>query len=209
MVIETREHARKSSTSMGAAGALAAIAAAAITFAPASSSAQYPPPPPPQGYDQPPPGYVPQSVAMSGPRVIKDWEEGEPIPAGYHPVTRMRTGLVVGGAVTFGVVYLLGGILPATIGTEAKATELTPLFAPVVGPFITMGTIGNATGTATARVFLAIDGLAQAAGVAMLIAGLAAPKTVLIRNDLGKVKVMPTPMTFGKNSNGFGFVGTF
>src|SRR3954469_8973442 len=50
--------------------------------------------------------YVPQSVALSGPRMIKDWDENQPIPPGYHRDTRVRKGLVIGGAILFGVPYL-------------------------------------------------------------------------------------------------------
>lgn len=43
----------------------------------------------------------------------------------------------------------------------------------------------------------------------MLVAGLVAPEKVLIRNDVDKGFMMPTPMTFGANSAGVGLVGTF
>ncbi len=115
---------------------------------------QAPPPPPPDA--QAPNGqyvapmqqqtqqtYVPQSVAMSGPRVIKDWQEGEPIPPGYHPSTRVRTGLVVGGATMFGASYLIS-VLIAAVGQDSCnylgcSNDAAPLFIPVVGPFVTMG----------------------------------------------------------------------
>jgi hypothetical protein len=198
--------------------ATAAALTLGSTDARAQSGAYAPPPPgfepqvapqpmPPQGY------YVPPSVAASGPRVIKDWEEGEPVPPGYHPVRRVRTGLIVGGAVTFGVVYLINVMVAAIYQDTDKAfggtgSRLTPLYAPIVGPFIQMGSTSSATG----NVFLVLDGLAQAGGLAMLIAGIAAPKTVLVRNDLGKnnkLELLPMPMTFGSNSAGFGFVGKF
>src|SRR5215831_15689153 len=41
----------------------------------------------------------------SGPRVITDWKEDEPMPPGYHPVQRMRKGPIVAGAVTLGILY--------------------------------------------------------------------------------------------------------
>jgi hypothetical protein len=53
------------------------------------------------------------------------------------------------------------------------------------------------------------DGLGQAVGAAMLITGLAAPRRVLVRDDVAKVHVMPTPLTFGKGSAGVGLTGTF
>ena len=193
-------------------------AAAAITFAPGHASAQSgPPAPPPPGFEAqaaPPPAgyYVPNSVAQSGPRVIKDWEEGEPVPPGYHPVTRIRKGLVVGGAVTFGAVYLINVFAAALSHDACNAVAgsrcsgaLTPLYIPIAGPFVQLGSSSTASGSFA----LVLDGLLQAGGVAMLIAGIAAPKTMLIRNDLAKIELKPTPMTFGKTGAGFGFKGTF
>lgn len=152
--------------------------------------------------------YMPQSVALSGPRVIKDYEEGEPIPPGYHAESKIRTGLVVGGAVTFGVLYLLSALVGAAINDVNKATNSSNdsgdfLFVPVAGPFLQM----TKTESSTGNVFLAIDGIAQAAGATMLIVGLTSPKTVLVRNDLGEVRV--TPMRMGQDGTGLGLVGTF
>ena len=48
-------------------------------------------------------------------------------------------------------------------------SEFWPMFVPVVGPFLTIATHDR---NATSSVLLAIDGLGQSAGLAMLIAGL-------------------------------------
>jgi hypothetical protein len=152
--------------------------------------------------------YVPQSVAMSGPRVIKDYEEGEPIPPGYHADTRIRSGLVVGGAVTFGVMYLFSVLAGSIINDAADASYGNKsdrgdfLFIPVVGPFLQM----TKTSSSSGNTMLVIDGVAQAAGATMLIVGITSPRTVLVRNDLAEVRV--TPMTVG-TGNGVGLVGTF
>jgi hypothetical protein len=197
-------------TSTISAFGLAAAAALTLTSQDVRAQSGAPAPPPPPGFEgqaaPPPPGYyVPPSVAASGPRRITDWEEGEPIPPGYHPVTRIRKGLVIGGAVTFGVVYLTTALIGAAVSDlGAKSGKL--LLIPIAGPFATLS-----TGTTSGDFFLVLNGIVQAGGVAMLIAGIAAPKTILIRNDLGKPKLelLPTPMTFGANSGGFGFVGKF
>jgi hypothetical protein len=151
--------------------------------------------------------YVPQSVALSGPRVLKDWREGDPIPPGYHPATRARTGLIAGGAAMFAAPYLIS-VLIGAIGEDTRCSSCSnaaaPLFIPVVGPFITMGN----TDSATADVFLVVDGLLQAAGLAMFIYGVSVPKVVLVRNDLGKVEFTPTPIV-GPNMGGLGITGTF
>jgi hypothetical protein len=151
--------------------------------------------------------YMPQSVALSGPRIIKDYEEGEPIPPGYHAETRVRNGLVVGGAVTFGVMYLLSVLVGAAISDTNKALNGKEngdfLYVPVAGPFLQMTRTESSSGNAT----LAIDGIAQAAGATMLIVGITSPKTVLVRNDLGEMRVMP--MRMGDKGGGLGLVGTF
>jgi len=151
--------------------------------------------------------YVPQSVALSGPRIIKDYEEGEPVPPGYHPDTRVRTGFVVGGAVTFGVLYLLSVLVGAAITDTNRALgekergEL--LYVPVAGPFLQMMNTESSTG----NVMLAIDGAGQALGATLLIVGITSPRTVLVRNDLGQVRIMP--MKMGQSGGGIGLGGTF
>ena len=158
--------------------------------------------------------YMPQSVALSGPRIIKDYEDGEPIPPGYHAETRIRSGLVVGGAVTFGCLYLLSVLVGAAIsdanksrsaygGSSSSSDNGDFLFVPVAGPFLQMTKTESSSGNVT----LAIDGIAQAAGATMLIVGLTSPKTVLVRNDLGSVQVLP--MKMGQDGGGLGLVGTF
>ena len=154
------------------------------------------------------PTYIPQSVAMSGPREIRDWEEGDAVPLGYHAESRVRRGLIVGGAVTFGVLYLLSVLVASAGADDARASgrsnEEGALWAPVAGPFIQMGSTSSTTGST----FLFIDGIGQLAGAAMLVGGLAAPRTVLVRNDLASITTI-TPMRVGKDGMGMGLTGTF
>ena len=152
--------------------------------------------------------YVPQSVAFSGPRVIRDWHEGDPIPPGYHPATRMRTGLVAGGISMFAAPYLISVIVAAG---NANTGSDNVLYIPVLGPFIDLGNQHSydASSNALAGVFLVLDGVLQATGVALTIWGLAVPKTVLVRNDLGALKnVRITPMV-AKNMTGLGVAAQF
>jgi hypothetical protein len=151
--------------------------------------------------------YVPQSVAMSGPRVIKDWHEGDPIPPGYHPDTRARTGLIAGGATMFGVPYLIS-ILVAAGGADGNCCAA--MWIPVVGPFIEMGSLhSDSSSDAVGGIFLAIDGALQAVGVAMFVYGVAVPKTVLVRNDLGIFKNVTASPIIAKNMTGIGITGQF
>jgi len=151
--------------------------------------------------------YVPQSVAMSGPREIDAVDEDAP-PAGYRAETRARKGLIIGGAVTFGSLYMISA-LAAAAGADANRGETNPLAAmwvPGVGPFIQLAS----TTSSTAKVFLTIDGLAQTSGLVMLVYGLASPKSVFVRNDLAqsKPKIMPVPIVTA-SGGGAGVVGTF
>jgi hypothetical protein len=181
---------------------------------PGAGHAQEQPAPPqmqPPGYTTPlyqqtQPSYVPQSVALSGPRIITDWTEGEPVPSGYHPSSRIRKGPVIAGAVVFGVFYLFS-TLGAAVGADSNQGSGNPeaaLWIPCIGPFIQMAS----TSTAVGNWLLAIDGLAQSGGLALLIYGIAAPRTVLVRNDLG-LRIAPTLMPVGQGGQGVGVVGSF
>jgi len=86
-------------------------------------------------------------------------------------------------------------------------TDDKAFFVPVVGPFIEVGHYGIPRGNgstldalgqaiyASFDVILALDGVAQAAGAVALVLGLAVPRSVLVRNDLGAIKsIRPVPM---------------
>ncbi len=130
------------------------------------------------------PTYVPQSVALSGPKVITTWDETQPIPPGYHPVRRVSKGLVAGGASLFGSIYLItvlaGAITVDVCKLSSSCTPSYALFIPVVGPLFEIPRSASMVGD----LFLVLDTLAQGAGVFMFIFGLAAPRVVLVRNDL-------------------------
>ncbi len=188
----------------------ALVTALALAF-PGAAAAQEAPPPPPREYTAPlfqqtQPSYVPQSVALSGPRVITDWEETEPVPPGYHPATRIRKGAVIAGAIVFGVFYLFSTAVAAG-GSDAGGSSgnaEAALWVPGIGPFIQMGSTTSAIGNWA----LALDGLAQTAGLALFVYGIASPRTVLVRNDLG-LHVVPRVMALGHGGGGLGLVGSF
>ena len=167
-----------------------------------------PPPPPPssqaQPYYAPPPQQQPQAQTYT-PARIDDWHEGEPIPAGYHPVKRIRTGLVTGGGIMFGVSYLIS-VLIAAVGQDLSGANnpFWPQFIPVVGPFIQMGV----TPLATVAVYCTFLGLVQAGGLAMFIAGFAAPHTYLVRDSYTKNDLQFVPF-ITPTSSGFALSGRF
>ena len=202
-------------TCFSVACAFAVLSSSSLVRAEGPTSTQYEKRDAPQQYVAPlaqttQPSYVPQSVALSGPREIKDWQEGDAVPPGYRPVERTRRGLVVGGAVTFGTLYFFSA-LTAAIGADSNTgrNPVAAMWIPGAGPFIQM----TQTKSATANVFLAIDGAGQCAGIAMLVYGIAVPRTVLVRNDLGenkppKPEVHAVPLV-GGGTTGVGVVGTF
>jgi len=173
----------------------------------APAPAQYPPQGapqyPPGAYQYPPP---PMMYAPTGPRYIKDWQEGQPIPYGYHPEARARKGLVISGAVLFGVTYLLSTLVASANDNSYDGNRYTALWIPVVGPFMQLGSSTNASGDD--QIFV-LDGLAQAAGITMLVLGLAFPRTILVRNDMLSMSFLPTPMKVGHEGGGLGLIGRF
>ena len=201
--------------------ATASLAAAALTSTAAQAQDAAAVPPPVQVEVQPPlPSLPPQPsplptpqhyvvVHEDGPRMITAWHDGEPIPLGYHPAQRTRTGAIVGGAVTLGSLYLINAFV-ASVWTDAvKGTQesnpVTGLFVPVLGPFITI----PQSSSATADFFLILDGLGQTTGAILLVWGLTSPQTVLMRDGYAKPWILPRPMVFGKSGAGMGLSGTF
>jgi hypothetical protein len=176
-----------------------------------------PPPPPPASAVGPngeyvaplsqttQPAYVPQSVALSGPRFIKDWEPGQPIPYGYHAENRTRKGPIIAGSVLFGVTYGYSAFI-ASIGQDLSSSggsnKVASLYIPVVGPFAEL----FQSNSATADYLLVLDGAAQAVGVALFVYGMTTPRPLLVRNDLA---FTVAPMKMGRDGNGFGFIGRF
>ena len=170
-----------------------------LAFAQQQQPNPYAPPQTAPVYPQPQyvvqPVYVQQPAVYAPPRtpkVIRDYEEGAPVPPGYHPEQRVRIGLAAGGGSLFLATYLitiLGAAVAIELDKSQTGTSDAVLFVPVAGPFIR-----TANNDALASVGLVIDGLAQLGGVVMFAVGMAAQKTVLVRNDIGKSRVLPSPM---------------
>jgi hypothetical protein len=160
-----------------------AAASLAVTFSPARALADEPSPLPP------------------APAVAEARRGDTPVPAGYHAETRARPGLIIGGAIPLGILYtfswIAGGVVNATGGSGDF------LYVPVFGPFLQM----TKTRDGGNNGILAIDGLGQAAGAAMLVAGIVWREKVLVRNDTARLTVVP--MAHGSKGGGLTLVGTF
>jgi hypothetical protein len=142
----------------------------------------YPPQPyPPQPY--PPPSYY---APPPQPPARLPYTTGQPIPQGYQLRTHARRGLVIGGSITFGVLYLFSIIAAdASNRNGHHDDDLKALYVPAIGPFIA------AANSDTNKSVLVLDGVGQVAGLAMFISGFAFPQTELVRNDLARVRLLP------------------
>ncbi len=163
----------------------------------------------PQGYPQgypPPQPYAPpvyQQPIPQGPEEM-NYVEGSPIPYGYTRVEKTRKGLVIGGAVTLGVVYGFSAAF-AAIGedlrrTNETRTDTSAMWIPIAGPFMQI----KETTSSTGKLLFFHVGLAQTAGALMLVYGLTSPRTLLVRND--QLSVVPM---LSKDASGMMVMGTF
>lgn len=157
----------------------------------------YPYPYPPPVYQQPPPR---ESEAQR--EAVANWEDGDPVPDGYRPVSKMRKGLVVGGAVMLGSLWLINSLVAAGLHKDENG-RFDPLYVPIGGPFAAIVTTNSdSLGTFT----LVLDGLVQTGGLAMLIAGIASKQTKLVKTTTA---LMPVPFTPDNKTVGLGLVGSF
>lgn len=126
------------------------------------------------------------------------YEQGDPIPPGYHVEERHRSGLVIGGGAVLGAAYLAGLAL-----AERSMPGKDWLWVPVVGPFggimkedarcqvpatATPGAVESADECskqvvkAARRVtMLLVDGLVQVAGGSLLVIGVTSKHRELVR----------------------------
>jgi hypothetical protein len=125
------------------------------------------------------------------------YQDGHPIPNGYHVESTIREGPVIAGATTFGTGYIVSVVVGA-VGLKS-GSNLIPMFIPIVGPFITLGTgeVGEFNMLILGPI-LVLDGLLQTAGAVALTVGLASPKKVLVRGAAPAADTTPR-IRFGGN----------
>lgn len=112
-----------------------------------------------QPYQQPQPAYAPQQP-LQGRRLRAPYVEGAPMPPGGVLIERRRTGLIVSGAVMFGVPWI-------TTLLTGVAFEEGAVGIPVIGPLLYLG-----IGERAADTMLVVDSLLQAGGLTMFILGM-------------------------------------
>jgi hypothetical protein len=161
----------------------------------------------------------PQRQGALPPGMELPYEEGEPVPLGYRVVKQTRRGLVIAGSIVGGIAYGFSIVGATSDDFNHKSGSL---LVPVLGPWIMLALGGAKDVPSTGYCFdtsssscgsrsglrgvLVLDGLMQGAGAAMLIVGIAVPKTRLVRKD---VTLSMLPMPLGKDGYGLGAVGQF
>lgn len=171
--------------------------------APEPKQAETPPSPPPDplfdpAADPDPPQLRPMP-RWNGATPTADrlpYRDGKPIPPGYSVDTVPLKGMIAGGASLAAGLHLVSMI--AAVALDAEADEVivdeqggtrtdpefsdryTPLFIPLVGPFIAVKTSDS---FGTGRAILIMNGVGQVTGAALMIAGLVTTKKELVRDD--------------------------
>jgi hypothetical protein len=98
---------------------------------------------------------------------------------------------VIAGASTFGGAWLISIAAAAAFQQsedEEDAEALSPLFAPLVGPFVTIAT---ADPVPLATFVLALDGVVQGTGLGLFIVGLTSHERIWVR---GKAALRLKPL---------------
>ncbi len=140
----------------------------------------------------------------------------DPPPVRYPP-SSVRPKLIVGGIAVTGIAY--GA---AFLGAESASTwpGSTELKAPVVGPWIALAMNGCPPGEQCDAFLylraslLVIDGLLQAAGLAIVAEGIVMKTEAVPLTPAAPARPLaftwqPAPFVTPTGAAGFGFVGTF
>ncbi len=220
---------------LGSGAALLTLSLHTAAFAqtsPADTNAQPQPQPQPPGYPMQPtyppqPAYPPQP---GQPMPMYGYPPGTPLPPNYYQPqvappppqivgyrSQPRIGLIVGGSVTLGVMWLItagsGAALQASCDAGFSGSSSSsggcsstywPLYIPVIGPFIQMGYVPNDSSRSLAMLGLAFDGFVQTGGLVMLILG----ATLRERVPVYAQKVQVAPM-FTSAGSGLALFGRF
>ncbi len=167
---------------------------------PGATPYPYYPYPYPYPYYPAPPGAYPGPYSHAPPPAILD-DEGQAQPLGYHRETRARRGPVIGGWITFGVIYGL----TATVGLNARDESL--LVVPLAGPLIRAAArdCHSASSCEADRTLYVYSFLGQATGAALLAYGYGYPNKVFVR-DAGTFRVLPV---VSPQASGLAAVGAF
>ena len=208
-----------------AASALASLAVAALSAwtAPAGAQTAAPTAAQPYGYGPtyppPPPGYVPAPPpppTPAAPRVVYDWDPDVPPPDGYEMISSVNGRMLGAGIGLLGSAWLLSSMVALAAQRaeeedghdgpdDTTAPDWTPLYIPIAGPFVAIGTLDPSAG---GMGLLLADGIMQAAGTLGIILGIVDQeyKVVLGGKDEASVELAPA---VGRQFQGMLVTGRF
>ncbi|MCA9620071.1 MAG: hypothetical protein KC731_13690 [Myxococcales bacterium] len=140
------------------------------------------------------------------PRVVYHWDPDLPPPAGYEMVDEVNAALIGSGAGMLGAGWLTS-VLVAVVATQVddisseRASAWAPLYVPVAGPFVAIGTLDA---SAAGLGFLLADGILQVGGALGIILGITDTDTKLVR--VGSVTIAPL---VASDTRGLAIQGSF
>jgi len=118
------------------------------------------------------------------PRRVMSYDKG-PIPPGYHFERIPNTAMLKGGAVGLGATYLASAVVAGWQFAEpSDGSGLWPLFIPIAGPFVTMGTTNARLGKDSEAAVLLVDGVGQVVCLGLMVAGAYTERRLLVRDDV-------------------------
>ncbi len=183
--------------------------------------------PPPQGTGQAPPAYPPPPLvyypapqgtapgaapppaqptpAAPPPPSIIPYEEGDPIPSGYHLESKARMNLVGTGIGLFVPFYAISTLSAAIAEGPYDNPNYWPMYIPTIGPLIAISTAKPDNNFET--FMLGLDAAAQTAGLGLIIWGMVAREKRLIRIADSVPALSIAPLHFGRGSFGLGISG--
>jgi len=140
------------------------------------------------------------------------YRTGRPVPKGYRVERRRYRGLIISGAIVFGIPYTV------SLAYAPNEPHLNWLVVPVIGPLLASETIrecdeesyaeesGCVYDAEAAATALRFDGIVQAIGAGLLLPGLLFKRPILVRDPTVSFRVAPVRLGRG---HGVGIVGRF
>ena len=132
------------------------------------------------------------------------------MPQGAHIEERPRLGLIIGGAVVFGIFWVSDWTLTIASCTFCDGKQIPLSFIPVLGPFLQVAFLRYRTSAEyVAAPFLVIDGLMQGLGAGLLLGGLFSNHKVLVYDGPYGMQGVVTPIAMPGGGAGIATMGTF
>lgn len=126
---------------------------------------------------------------------------GDPVPPGYDVETSTHDGAAT--ARYFGAGFLGLGYGAAYVGALADPSNLSWLFVPLLGPWISLGQVESG------KVLLVVDGVLQTAGGLVLLGGLLGSGKQLVRQGNANSARLEPQISPYLSTQGVGLLGSF